>query len=149
MVEKNIDRLFIRLRIEYILLWILSITLVVFYESGLLSEGIYAGDVYMDYILQTVGILLVICIIPFSLKLFNISLINRIKHLSFSEALKSYEKWSEIRIGFLFVPAIINLSIYYLTLNVTGALCACMALVASLFCIPNKTKILKELDIVK
>ena len=61
--------------------------------------------------------------------------------------MKSYRKWSEIRLGLLFIPAILNISFYYMTMDTTGILCASMALIASLFCVPDKKKILNELDI--
>ncbi len=49
----------------------------------------------------------------------------------------------------LVVPVLVNLSFYYLTLNNTGVLCAMMALIASLFCVPTRKRMLDELDLVK
>ena len=63
------------------------------------------------------------------------------------EALKSYRRWSEIRLFLLAVPAIMGISFYYLTLNTTGIFCAAMALIASLFCVPSESRLLNELDL--
>lgn len=148
-MEKKIKQLLQCLQVEYLLVWILPLLLVILYETGVMTEGMYAGDVRMDYILQTVGILLAVGLIPLSLRLFSLSLVKNVKQLSLPEALKSYRRWSEIRIGMLLVPVLVNLSFYYLTMNNTGVLCAMMALIASLFCIPTRKRMLDELDLVK
>lgn len=148
-MEKKIKRLLQCLQIEYVLVWALPLLLVVLYETGIMTEGGYAGDTRMEYILQTIGILLTIGLIPLSLRLFSLSLVKYVKQLSLPEALKSYLRWSEIRIGLLLVPILVNLSFYYLTMNTTGLLCAAMALIASLFCVPTHKRLLDELDLVK
>ena len=112
-------------------------------------RGLTLGNVRMDYVLQTVGILLAVGLIPLSLRLFSLSLVKNVKQRSLPEALKSYRRWSEIRTGMLVVPVLVNLSFYYLTLNNTGVLCAMMALIASLFCVPTRKRMLDELDLVK
>lgn len=148
-MEKKIKQLLQFLQMEYLLVWILPLLLVILYETGFMTEGVYAGDVRMDYILQTVGILLAVGLIPLSLRLFSLSLVKNVKQRSLPEALKSYRRWSEIRIGMLLAPVLVNLSFYYLTMNNTGVLCAMMALIASLFCIPTRKRMLDELDLVK
>ena len=148
-MEKKIKQLLQFLQMEYLLVWILPLLLVILYETGFMTEGVYAGDVRMDYILQTVGILLAVGLIPLSLRLFSLSLVKNVKQRSLPEALKSYRRWSEIRISMLLAPVLVNLSFYYLTMNNTGVLCAMMALIASLFCIPTRKRMLDELDLVK
>ena len=142
-MEKKIRQLLRYLQIEYVAVWVLPLLLVALYETGVMTEGAYAGDVRMDYVLQTVGL------IPLSLRLFSLSLVKNVKQRSLPEALKSYRRWSEIRTGMLVVPVLVNLSFYYLTLNNTGVLCAMMALIASLFCVPTRKRMLDELDLVK
>ena len=126
-MEKKIRQLLRYLQIEYVAVWVLPLLLVALYETGVMTEGAYAGDVRMDYVLQTVGILLAVGLIPLSLRLFSLSLVKNVKQRSLPEALKSY----------------------YLTLNNTGVLCAMMALIASLFCVPTRKRMLDELDLVK
>lgn len=142
-----IKQLLKRLKIEFVAVWCLVLLLVVCYEVGLFTEGIFVGDVRMDYILTTIGILLTIVMIPLSLRLFNLNLVKRISKLSTFEALKSYRRWSEVRLALLLVAALLNMSIYYLTLNTTGLFCSLMALLATFFCIPTKERLLKELDL--
>lgn len=146
-MDVKIDRLLKTLKYEYALLWIVTLCLIPLYETNILEQGVYAGDERMSYILHTVGILLAVGLIPLALKLFSLSLVTRISQLSIDEALKSYRKWSEVRLGLLLIPAVLNLSFYYITLNTTGIFCASMALLASLFCVPDKNKLLKELNL--
>lgn len=142
-----IKQLLKRLKIEFVAVWCLVLLLVVCYEAGIFTEGVFVGDVRMDYILTTIGILLTIVMIPLSLRLFNLNLVKRISKLSTFEALISYRRWSEVRLALLLVAALLNMSIYYLTLNTTGLFCSLMALLATFFCIPTKERLLKELDL--
>lgn len=142
-----IKQLLKRLKIEFVAVWCLVLLLVVCYEAGIFTEGVFVGDARMDYILTTIGILLTIVMIPLSLRLFNLNLVKCISKLSTFEALKSYRRWSEVRLALLLVAALLNMSIYYLTLNTTGLFCSLMALLATFFCIPTKERLLKELDL--
>ena len=146
-MKEQINQLLRVLKEAYIGLWALPVTLCVLYETEAFTEGLYAGDARMEYILQSVCILLTICLIPFSLRLFTLNLVKRIKEQPLMEALKSYRRWSEVRICLLAVPAIMGVSFYYLTLNNTGLFCAAMALIASLFCVPSENRLLNELDL--
>ena len=71
-MEKKIRQLLRYLQIEYVAVWVLPLLLVALYETGVMTEGAYAGDVRMDYVLQTVGILLAVGLIPLSLRLFSL-----------------------------------------------------------------------------
>lgn len=148
-MKEKINKIMKCLQIEYIAIWVLPLLLVILYETGAMTEGGYAGDMRMDYILQSIGILLTVGLIPLALRLFSLSLVRRVQHLSLPDAIGSYRRWSEIRLGLLLVPVLVNLSFYYLTLNNTGVLCAAMSLIASLFCIPTRKRVLSELDLLK
>ena len=81
-MEERINKTVKYLQAEYIMIWILPIVLVILYETGIMTEGDYAGDARMDYILQTIGILLTVGLIPLSLRLFSLSLVKCVKLLS-------------------------------------------------------------------
>ena len=101
----------------------------------------------MEYMLQSVGILMTIGLIPFALRIFNMNLVKRIKEFPLERALASYKLWNDVRLCLLSVPAILNFSFYYLTLNTTGLFCGVMAMLASLFCVPSESRIKNELDL--
>ncbi|ADY35616.1 hypothetical protein Bacsa_1027 [Phocaeicola salanitronis DSM 18170] len=146
-MEKELKRLIRILKAEYALMWVLTVLLAALYECDILPQGLFAGDAQMEYIMQVTSILLTICLIPLSLRLFNQSLTRYVSLLPLPEALKSYRRWSEIRIALLLVLALIDLSAYYWTMNTTGLLCAGMTVIASLFCIPSKQRLLNELQL--
>ncbi len=127
--------------------WTAPILFVVLNETGVFNQGIHQGNAQMEYIFQCVGILLTIGLIPFALRIFNLNLVKRIKELPLLQALKSYQIWSDVRICLLFVPAMLNLSFYYLTLGTTNLFCAAMAMIATLFCVPSESRIKNELDL--
>ena len=139
-MEKELKRLIRILKAEYALMWVLTVLLAALYECDILPQGLFAGDAQGS-------ILLTICLIPLSLRLFNLSLTRYVSLLPLPEALKSYRRWSEIRIALLLVLALIDLSAYYWTMNTTGLLCAGMTVIASLFCIPSKQRLLNELQL--
>jgi hypothetical protein len=133
--------------VAFILVWALPLVYALLHETGVLSQGALAGDARMEYIFQTIGILMTIVLIPFALRIFNLNLVKRIQELPLQQALKSYRIWADVRLALLVVPALINLQFYYLTLNNTGLFCAAMSLVASLFCVPSESRIKNELDL--
>ena len=146
-MKEQIKRILIIQKSAFLGVWTAPLLLVVLYETGLYQEGLLAGNAQMEYILQSVSILLTIGLIPFALRMFNLNLVKRIKELPLQQALKSYQTWSLLRLALLFVPAILALSFYYLTMNTTNLFCACMALIATLFCVPSESRIKNELDL--
>ena len=146
-MKEQIKRILIIQKSAFLGVWTAPLLLVVLYETGLYQEGMIAGNAQMEYILQSVSILLTIGLIPFALRMFNLNLVKRIKELPLQQALKSYQTWSLLRLALLFVPAILALSFYYLTMNTTNLFCACMALIATLFCVPSENRIKNELDL--
>ena len=146
-MKEQIKRILIIQKSAFLGVWTAPLLLVALYETGLYQEGLLAGNAQMEYILQSVSILLTIGLIPFALRMFNLNLVKRIKELPLQQALKSYQTWSLLRLALLFVPAIMALSFYYLTMNTTNLFCACMALIATLFCVPSESRIKNELDL--
>ena len=146
-MKEQIKRLLIIQRSFFIGVWTSPILLVFLYENGIFQKGMHQGNAQMEYILQCISILLTVCLIPFALRLFNLNLVKRIKELPLQQALKSYQVWSDVRLSLLFVPAILGVSFYYLTMNSTNLFCACMALIATLFCVPSESRIKNELDL--
>ena len=146
-MKEQIKRILTIQKCAFLAVWAAPILLAVLYETGTFQKGIYEGNAQMEYIFQSVSILLTIGLIPFALRMFNLNLVKRIKELPLQQALKSYRMWSDVRLGLLFVPAILGVSFYYITMNTTNLFCACMALIATLFCVPSENRIKNELDL--
>lgn len=146
-MKEKINSLLKVLKIEYILMWLLVLAVIVLYETDILLQGTMVGNAKAEYMSQLTGVLLTICLIPVSLRMFGLFLTKYIKTLAIEAALRSYRRWSEIRILMLFVTAFFNISMYYWTMDITGLMCGGMALIASLFCIPGKERLMSELDL--
>lgn len=135
------------LKIEYIVFWVLVILTLALYELDVLPQGILIDDAHTSYMLEVLGVLLTVCLIPFSLRLFNLSLVHLVKQRALESALISYRRWSEIRLALLLAPALVNLSVYYWTLETTGLLCSAMVMLASFFCVPGMKRLRSELNL--
>lgn len=146
-MEKQIKHLLNCLKFEYAFFWILLVLLVALYEIEVLPEGTLVGDPQAEYLVKVAGILLAVALIPLSLRLFSLSMIQSVQQRPLQEALVSYRRWCEVRLGLLLVPALINLSVYYWTLDNTGLFCVAMILVASLFCVPGEKRLKMELNL--
>jgi len=147
-MDKKIKAVTRILQAQYGLYICIAVILVVLYQSDIFLEGIYAADFSMQYILETVGILTTIALIPFSLKIFNVKLDKEIKEAGTEKALELYQHWSNIRLMLLAVVTYMNIFIYYMTLNSIGGLCALIGITASIFCLPGEKKMREELNLV-
>ncbi|WP_321519182.1 hypothetical protein [uncultured Bacteroides sp.] len=125
----------------------IAILLVVLYQLDIILEGAYAANFGMQYILETIGILTTIALVPLSLKLFSVKL-AKIKESGAEESLKLYQQWSTVRLMIIALVTYLNILIYYMTLNSIGGLCALIGLTASVFCLPGEKKIREELNLV-
>lgn len=144
---EEVKKMIRHLRIQYLLLWFLAILLCCAYEVGFWEEGVLVGDSFSEYVLQVLGILLTLLLIPFALKMFRLAIVKRVSNLPFEQAIRSHRRWSEIRLAVFAVVVLVNLSIYYWTLNTIGLLCASIGALASFFCWPSFEQIKNELDL--
>ena len=146
-MKEQIKKILTIQKCDFLGIWVAPIIIAALYETGVFQKGTFQSNAQMEYIFQSVSILLTIGLIPFALRMFNLNLVKRIKELPLQQALKSYRIWSDVRLALLFVPAILGVSFYYVTMNTTNLFCACMALIATLFCIPSESRIKNELDL--
>ena len=123
-MEEQIKKTAARVRTTFAYFWMLPILLVLLGETGGGWVGMYAGDVRVTYMAETVTILLAASCVPIALKLFSWVLL-------------------------LAIPVLAGFFTYYIMLSSTGALCALIGLTASLFCLPGEGRLRKELHINK
>lgn len=147
-MDKQIKAVTRTMQIQYAFYITIAILLVVLYQSDIILEGTYAGDFGMQYILETIGILTTIALVPLSLKVFSVKLNKKIKMAGFENALKLYRQWSSVRLMIIAFITYLNIMIYYMTLNSIGGLCALIGLTASIFCLPGERKLREELNLV-
>lgn len=133
----------------YVVIWLIPILCMVLAEEDIIPVGILVGDTTGSYFFEATCILLTAICVPFSLKLFSWVIIRKLGGYTFLVALKRYALWNFVRWAILEISILVSMLGYYFTLSSTGALCACIALIASLFCLPSERKLRKELHIDK
>jgi hypothetical protein len=153
-MDEAIKRLVRQQKIVYALFWIAPLLIVAGGECGAWAgnaswEGIYAANSAAVYYGETLVILLTAGCVPLSLKLFAWVVSKKIRQVTISRALPLYARWSLLRMGLLALPLFSGLALYYLMMSNKCALCAAIALTASLFCVPGEERLRKELDIDK
>ena len=146
-MDEQIKKLVRILQIQYWLFISLAIAYCAVYEIGWIEEGIYAGDVRLQYICETIAILTTVILVPLSLKLFNIIMTKKVVKSSLQVAMRLYKRWNEIRLLMLAIVTFLNIYVYYTTLDNIGGLCALIGVTASIFCLPSEKKLKEELNI--
>lgn len=150
MEKKELDILVRRLWMEYVAVWLLTAGVVLLYETGILSEGALAHDGQICYMVQTLVVLLTLCLIPVSLKMYRVTLdklLKELKRLSPREVMVRYRRLNEVRLALLAVVALTGMSVYYVTLSSIGGFCSLLSLTATLFCLPTRKQV--EMDLME
>ena len=145
-VQMKQKKIIKRLRADFFGILMLALLLGGLYETGFFIEGEYAGDGQMDFLLNLVGIVLALGMIPMALKLLSFKTVKQRFILVEDKALNSYLFWSEIRLAMLAVSLLLNLSFYYQTLNTSCSGCALITAFAFFFCWPTITKMKGEMS---
>ena len=147
-MQKIIKRLLRWLIIEYIATWVLAILTFVAGEIGLIPNGLYqtVNGSQTEYYLNLTSVLVALACIFLAIQLFSLNTRRSLKRMNHEVALKSYHIWSCVRLSLLLLPTVYGIVVYFLLLNTTGILCACMAMVTTLGCIPSEEKLNKYLE---
>ena len=145
-MEQHIKRLARRLQVEFASFYIIIIAFAAVYELNPEAQGIIVGNATSEYIFETVSVLLSLTVVPLSLKLFNVMLL---RHCSLDIELKIryYRVLSAARLLSLGMVTVLDLWIYYATINNIGGFCALLCMAAALFCCPTRKRIYSELEV--
>lgn len=146
-MEKLIERLMRVLWIQLGTSLALAVLLVCLFEWNVLPEGLFAGDVLMGYVLQTLTILVTLLCLPLALKLYNRKVSKHRPEGSLPEAISNLAHWSGRRVFTISLPIYVGIIAYYFTLNVSHIFCALIACIALCICLPIKERVLEQLDI--
>jgi uncharacterized membrane protein len=146
-MEAEIKHTLKTLYIQFLFFVLIPILLAVAYETDVLSVGLYAEEVRMQYIIETIGILVVIACVPAALMLFRFVRKREIENMALPAALKRYVYLCAVRLSLLEIAVVLNIIVSYITLNNPGGFCVLMALTASFFCLPSKKRLYAELKI--
>ena len=128
-------------KIAYSSFWLILLAVFLIGSYGTALNGLLAENATFIYVVETVQILATAAVIPLALQLFN-KKVAKLKEADDLELLLvGYAKWSNIRLGLLFVVALIGLLLHYLCVSSTAGLCTLIICFAALFCVPSKSKL--------
>lgn len=146
-MENEIKTISNQLKIQYMVFWIIPVALFIAFENNIFPVGYYADNVYMQYVLETISILVTVICVPIGLKLFKWVFFRRIEEATLPVALSRYRFWSGIRLLILGIAVCLNIYVSYTTLGNVGGLCALISLTASLFCWPAIKRLRTDLSL--
>ena len=145
-MDKYINRLLKTLKIEFLASWLIAIVAAVMGQVDIIPNGIVQPHSNAEFKLNTMVIILTVVGVPTSLKLFSLNTTKGLRRMNNDEALRSYHVWSTVRMAVLTADAILGFVAYYLSLNVTGLLCALVAMATTFYCWPVEHKIADYVD---
>lgn len=138
----SIKKILKRLWTELCLMWVLAAVPVLCYETNLFPGGACTGDATTAYVLEVAAILLTLAAVPAALKVNGTFLQRKVAERNTpGEKLRTLLRWSEVQVFLLTVVVLVDISVYYATMESLGLLCAAVGLVTSLLCLPSKEKL--------
>ena len=146
-MEETIKKTATFIRWCYTFFWLVPAMILLTGEMNGNWVGFYAANIRTIYVTETFIILLTASCVPLSLTLFSLVLTKKVDRVTLPIALRLYSVWSVVRLLLLALPAIAGSLCYYLMLSNKCVLCAFIALIASLFCVPSEKRLRKDLKI--
>lgn len=139
------EKVLLRLKIEFLFVILFAVLLIGFYECGIWEEGSLILDGSWGYLVRSASILLTLCCIPMALKLLRLKVVKK-SLLPFNTiSTRNYLRWCEVRLSLLAVPLYLNLALYYATMETMGAYCSLILTISLIFCWPSADKVDAEL----
>jgi SNF family Na+-dependent transporter len=145
-MEKRIQSLLQMLRIESCVSWLVVIIVFVLGLLGVIVNGSVQPNTQKEFVLNTIGILSTLLVLPLALKLFLLNTTRSLRRMNNDEALDFYHVWSLVRLVVVTSCIAFNVVVYFMTMNMTGLLCALIGVCITIYCLPTKQRIVRYLD---
>ncbi len=121
---------------------IISAIIVLLGELNVFQDYVVEPHGEDEFILNSVAICLTLLGIPLSIKFYTLCTRHALCRMNNDEALNKFLKHGVIRNSTFGLIAVVDIMIYYLTLNIAGALCALVVGVLTIiYCWPKKQQI--------
>ena len=145
-MEKRIQSLLLMLRIESCVSWIVVIIVFVLGLLGVIVNGSVQPNTQKEFVLNAVGILSTLLVLPLALKLFLLNTTRSLRRMNKDDALDFYHMWSLVRLMIVTLCMAFNVVVYFMTMNMTGLLCAFIGVCITIYCLPTKQRVIRYLD---
>ena len=129
-------------KVRYIALMFLIITavLIILFETGILPSGICSGNTQVEFLAQTIMIILTLGVIPVALRM-SVNMNHHSTQDDTDESNKKRENINRkhlIRVLLISIPMLLTTICYYIYIKVSFAYLGVILLIAFLFVIPKK-----------
>jgi len=147
-MERRIQSLLLVLRVESVVAWAVVVILFVLGSQGVIVNGSVEPHSQREFTLNSIGILSTLLVLPLAVKLFLLNTTRALRRMNKDEALDFYHIWSLVRMVLVTLCISYNVFIYYMTLNMTGLLCACIGICITIYCLPTRQRVDQYLETV-
>ncbi len=140
----NIKKMTVKLMVMWISIYVVAGITALLFELGPL-KGITVTDAKTAYILQVIGVLAALALIPLALRGFK-KMVDRLDEKEYPEEKieKIYMTCSMLRIEAFFLVIEFGVILYYMLGDTIGLYIAAIGAICSLFAIPTKSGIEHE-----
>lgn len=142
-MEKNYNEIAKQLRIILVSIYVIAGIIVAVFETGLVSKGL-VSDKSTVYILEVIGVVMSLGLIPISLRGFK-KTVSRIAEKQSDSKVKFYMTITLLRLFAFFVVIEYGIVMFYLVNDTIGLYCAVIGFFCSLFCFPSVGQVEYEL----
>lgn len=132
------------LMIQFFLPVILSLLMVVLFETDALEAGCWAGSGQKEFACLVAMELLTICCIPLSLRLFKFKNVAKVLKGDGAQALRALQRWGSVRLDVLGVLLVANVLFYYLFVHAAFCYMAAIEFLSSFFIYPSLDRCVTE-----
>lgn len=145
-MEKRIKLLLKMIKGSLILTWVVGIVAVILGETSCFVDFAVEPHSQDEFICNGIAICITIIGLPLVVKIFNLCTTRSLRRMDNDEALDRYGRYAYARsIAFMLMVGA-DVVIYYMTMNITGAMCALCVLVFTLVCWPKREQIVSYLE---
>ena len=121
-----------------------SLAVVLIYESGVLENGLLAGqDQQVEFIITTMMEILTLACIPLALKLFKV---EKVRTDLITRKAAGLRHWGVVRLGLLLVPLFADTLLYYMYMNTAFGYLAIILVLCLPFVYPTMNRCLAETE---
>lgn len=141
----------LNLRVNFFFWLLPALAVLLLYETEICMPGVWIGTEMseMFFFFLTATQLLTLCSIPVALKLLNWKMIRRQIAVPDRKGAQAYLRWSIVRCAILGGCLLLNLVVYYGTLEKANALCALILFFSYFFCWPSEAKRKAETEVME
>lgn len=130
--------------IQFFLPVILSLLMVVLFETDALEAGCWAGSGQKEFACLVAMELLTICCIPLSLRLFKFKKVAKALKGDGAQAVRALQGWGSVRLDVLGVLLVANVLFYYLFVHAAFCYMAAIVFLSLFFIYPSLDRCVTE-----